>query len=284
MTEVKPILDLLREENATTTGSFEVSAADNISDAVRRAIEAADAVIVVFDAAASNVLFEAGIAYALRKQTLFLLRYDDVPPPLAGFSPFLRFTGSVTDVLTLGVQGFLGTIMPNPHARSTSKETETGSTRPQLRSSLSDEIARLRTAPNPSELEKLVASVLKSTGVTSVQQRPRSENEGADFVVWSDALRGSLGNPVLVEVKGKLDAWQFEDAYGHLARLVAGSQSAAGVLLFLREAGQRVVKPRDWNPSVMWFDVAEFAVDALARGFATTVVERRNQIVHGLGF
>ena len=72
----------------------------------------ADAVIVVLESDASNVLFELGIAFGLRKPTLVLVKPGDSIPPFAAFTRYLTYTGSVTEILKLGVEGFLARAPP----------------------------------------------------------------------------------------------------------------------------------------------------------------------------
>jgi hypothetical protein len=107
------LLGLLKEENATIRGSFELASGQDISESIRSEIHSADAVIVVLDSEASNVAFELGIAFAFRKPTLVLLRPGDSIPPFAAFTPYLTYMGSVTEILKLGVEGFLGTLRPH---------------------------------------------------------------------------------------------------------------------------------------------------------------------------
>ncbi len=138
---------------------------------------------------------------------------------------------------------------------------------------LTEEIETLRAQPQEQQLHALVHSVLTSAGVTSVQDDAGSRERGVDFVVWSDSLRGSFGNPVLIEVKGYLEKAQFQSAYYSLTKLVSESKSAAGVLLYLKRPGQIFERPQGWNPLVLWFDIGEFSVEVLHRNFAEILVE-----------
>jgi len=100
------LLGLLKEENATIRGSFELASVQDLSESIRSEIHSADAVIVVLDSEASNVAFELGIAFAFRKPPLVLLRPGDSISPVAAFTLYLTYTGSVTKILKLGVEGF----------------------------------------------------------------------------------------------------------------------------------------------------------------------------------
>jgi len=284
-TPVSALLTLLKDEDAIIRGSFELPPGSNPMESIRTEIQSADAVIVVLDSDASNVLFELGIAFALRKPTLVLVKPGDSVPPFAAFTRYLTYTGSVTEILKLGVEGFMGTVRPHkptklPERPKRQRSVETSDRLPTL----TEEIERLRVHPHEQQLHALVNSVLTSAGVTSVQDDAGTRDRGVDFVVWSDSLRGSFGNPVLIEVKGYLERAQFQFVYQRLTRLVSESQSAAGLLLYLKKPGQTFDRPQGWNPLVFWFDIGEFSVELLHRNFGEILLERRNRLVHGMKF
>jgi hypothetical protein len=284
-TPVSALLSLLHEEDAIIRGSFELAPAPNPMESIHAEIQSADALIVVLDSNASNVLFELGIALGLRKPTLVLVKPGDSVPPFAAFTRYLTYTGSVTEILKLGVEGFLGTLRPHKTTKRPERQKQRVSSDQKGRlPTLSEEIRRLRAQPQEQQLHALVHSVLTSAGVTSVQDDAGGRDRGVDFVVWSDSLRGSFGNPVLIEVKGYLEGAQFQSAYLRLTKLVSESNSAAGVLLYLKKPGQSFEKPQGWNPLILWFDIEEFTAELVHRNFAEILVDRRNLMVHGMQF
>lgn len=284
-TSVSALLSLLQEEDAIIRGSFELAPGPNPMESIRTEIYSADAVIVVLDSDASNVLFELGIAFGLGKPTLVLVKPGDSVPPFAAFTRYLTYTGSLTEILKLGVEGFLGTLRPHKTTKRPERQRQSVSSEQSSRlPTLTEEIKRLRAQPQEQQLHALVHSILTSAGVTSVQDDTSSRDRGVDFVVWSDSLRGSFGNPVLIEVKGYLESVQFQSAYLRLTKLVSESKSGAGVLLYLKRSGQSFERPEGWNPLVLWFDIEEFSVELLHRNFAEILVERRNLMVHGMRF
>jgi len=284
-TPVSALLSLLREEEASIAGSFELAPAANPMESIHAEIHSADAVIVVLESHADNVLFELGIAMGLRKPTLLLVKPGESVPPFAAFTSYLTYTGSETDILKLGVEGFLGTLRPHKtKKRPKRQKQEISTTQTRVLPTLTEEVQRLRAQPHEKELHQLVHKVLTSAGVTSVQDETSGRGRGIDFVVWSDSLRGSFGNPVLIEVKGYLERAQFLAAYERLTKLVGDSSSAAGVLLYFRRPDQHFEKPMGWNPRVLWFDTEEFVTELLYRNLSEILVERRNLVVHGMPF
>ena len=99
-------------------------------------------------------------------------------------------------------------------------------------------------------MHALVHSVLTSAGVTSVQDDAGSRDRGVDFVVWSDSLRGSFGNPVLIEVKGYLERAQFQSAYYRLTKwtVIEIRRRSPSVSEKARSGIQRNQR---WNPLVL---------------------------------
>ncbi len=284
-TPVSALLSLLQEEDAIIGGSFELAPAANPMESIHAEIHSADAVIVVLESHADNVLFELGIATGLRKPTLLLVKPGESVPPFAAFARYLTYTGLETEILKLGVEGFLGTLRPHKTKKRPARQKQKISPEQMLElPTLTEEVQRLRAQPHEQELHRLVHKVLMSAGVTSVQDEAGNRERGVDFVVWSDSLRGSFGNPVLIEVKGYLERAQFEAAYERLTKLVSDSSSAAGVLLYFRRTGQRFEKPKGWNPLVLWFDIEEFITELLYRNLSEILVERRNLMVHEMPF
>jgi len=56
-------------------------------------------------------------------------------------------------------------------------------------------------------LERLVADALRDTGVSIIKSAEKSQNGDArpDFGIWSDDLESSLGNPLLIELKMRIN-------------------------------------------------------------------------------
>jgi len=158
---------------------------------------------------------------------------------------------------------------PRPHDRHSFEE-------------LASQISRMRQSGDAAKIHQTIADILRKAEPT-VEEHTGGKDPGADFAVWSDDLRGSLGNPILVELKAsKLNEMSFRVAYSRLARKVQDSGSAAGLLLYLEKNGKRFGRPTTWIPSVLWFDAEDFARELSEKSFAQVLVERRNRTVHGL--
>jgi hypothetical protein len=280
--QIGPLRDLLRKEGASFRDSFDPSAISGSSERVHAGIQAADAVIAVIDGEAANVLFEIGVAIGLRKPVLALLTPGVTVPSFVAPLTYLTSDLADSDVLRLAVRRFLDKSKDRP-----SKVRETGRKSPPLLPDrvrlrgLAKRLSRLRKSGDPFEFEHTVSELLRASRITAIKDQEASDR-GVDFAVWSDSLRGSLGSPILIELKAaKLNNFSFRTAYSNLARQVQESGSAAGLLLYLDESGMRFAKPATWIPSVLWFDAEDFAKELSKRSFGEVLAERRNKIVHG---
>jgi hypothetical protein len=147
---------------------------------------------------------------------------------------------------------------------------------------LTKRLSRLRQSGTPTEVERTVAQLLRVSRTTAIEGKG-ARDRGADFAVWSDSLRSSLGSPILIEVKAtNLNHFSFRAAYSNLAKQVQESGSAAGLLLYLDKSGKRFPRPATWIPSVLWFDAEDFAKELSRKSFGEVLAEQRNKIVHGL--
>jgi len=263
--------------------------ASAVPETVLAEIQAADAVIAVISEETSNVFFEIGMAVGLRKPVLALLSPGITVPAFGSSFNYLTTDLADSEVLRLAVKRFLH----KPRERH-KKRRKKRRKKQLIRKSDSqipgtpvhaiiEQLSVLRQSGDGYALERTVAELLRAAGVSTVEQYKGAADRGVDFAVWSDELRSSLGSPILIEVKSsKLDEMSFQIAYSRLAKLVQESGSAAGLFLYLDKGGRRFQKPANWIPSVLWFDLEDFAKRLSRKSFATVLVEHRNRIVHGL--
>jgi hypothetical protein len=282
--QIGPLKDLLQAEGVSFRDSFDISAGTDVSKSILDEIQAADVVIAVINGKGQNVFFEIGVAVALRKPVLGLLSPGvSVPsfvPPLA----YLTSDLADSDVLRLGIRQFVERSREGHTDLSGNRQAPqaTHHARTSLRS-LIKELPHLRQSGNPAKVERLVEKMFRMAEITAVEAYGDVRDKGVDFAVWSDSLQTSLGNPVLVEVKAsKLNEMSFRVAYSRLAKQVQDSSSAAGLLLYLDKNGKRFRRPATWIPTVLWFDIEDFANELLRKDFARVLTERRNKAVHGL--
>src|SRR4029077_8293890 len=200
-------------------------------DAIEEALAKADFVCAVLpEGQHGNIFFELGLAFARRK-------------------PILAFAGSSTLLPTEIVSlTYVRADIKNPAAvRSTlAAFLEHANDRPPRRPSKAPNAPVRSEAPNkrhgsPSQqmssmtgygLEIKAAALLQEAGfiVSSPTER---RDQGADLAVWIDELQQSLGNPLLVEVKGgKLSSARLRESAEQLRGYAAKTHARSALLVY----------------------------------------------------
>ncbi len=281
---IAPLRDLLKREGISFQDSFDPSKSSDILESIRVKLQTADAVIAVITREATNVFFEIGFAMALQKPVLVLLSPGVTLPSFAAPATYLTSDLSDSDVLRLGVRRFLEDSKKRIlKVRQPRKEHVDAQHDGRVIQNLVERFHAVRQSARPLQVERLVADLLRAADITALEEYSEGRDRGVDFAVWSDSLRPSLGNPVLIEVKAtKLNKMSFRAAYSRLAKQVQESDANAGLLLYLDKGGQRFGKPATWIPTVLWLDAEDFAKELLKKPFADVLLERRNRAVHGL--
>jgi hypothetical protein len=229
-TDTSVLRRALEEKSVRWFDQTSLAPGSNWIDAIDGALAKADFVCTVLpEGQHGNIFFELGIAFARRK-------------------PILAFAGSSTllptDILSLT---YVRADIKNPEAvRSTlAAFLEHASGRPPRRPSKGPnaparkqaEGTRRGSAPPRSsmtgyELESKTAALLQEAGfiVSSPTER---RGQGADFAVWIDELQQSLGNPLLVEVKGgNLSSARLRESAEQLRGYAAKTHARSALLVY----------------------------------------------------
>ncbi len=274
---------IIEAERAVPDDAFSIDAGEDVVSAVLTRIRKADLVIALFGEGAWTA-YEVGVADALRKPVLLIVRGEQRLPDQLARRVGLRTTVTDTEVLRLTLRKLLEDVRKNPkrlithRSKRTSRRPATGEA-PRL-------AARIRSAradPAPLVVEELAQDLLRSVSAT-VAAQPRAERDkGVDFAVLDDDLSASVGGTLLVEVKaGNLSQDRLKTAEAHLLRALHEAGARLGLLLYLDAEGRRFPQ-RAWEiPNVLRFDLEDLAVALLDRPLASIVLEHRNRLAHGI--
>jgi len=124
---IGPLRELLQQEGASFRDSFDLSASSDVSKRILSQIQTADALIAVISEEAPNVFFEIGVAIALRKPVLALVKPGTTAPSFVAPLTYLTSDLADSDVLRLGVKRFLDKSKERPSkVRHTRKELPGG--------------------------------------------------------------------------------------------------------------------------------------------------------------
>lgn len=213
--DTRAIRDALIQRGVQVTDWRDQSfqAGTDFLSSLREGISNADLVVAVWPPESSrklshgvrdNVIFELGLAMGMGKQAiLFSPRYDDlIPSDLLGVQ-FLRTKLNNREAIDFAFDQILTARRLSPtHSRFTKQAKPRRSVNLNL---FHDELRNVLASGDGRALENVVARALRETGEEVVVES-QSPDRGIDLVVWSDALQPSIQNPLLIEIKLKLDS------------------------------------------------------------------------------
>jgi hypothetical protein len=209
---IDAIRALLSERGIEATASYERPwLGARPLDTVMALINDANLVIGILDdpSSSTNLGFELGYAFARDKKIMVILGRGagSVPSNLAST---LSIRADPTDVeaITYNLDALLSA--PDPKRRPYLPETP--ETHP-IGDDADHLLERLATAvhrEDSGELEAVVVDAIRKSGVSIVKPADKSEIQqpGPDIGIWSDDLESSVGNPLLIDVRERIDDWR----------------------------------------------------------------------------
>jgi hypothetical protein len=199
-------LDVLKEElakrNVQAFTAYDLPpATGSIATHIEDAIKKSDLMVaIVAERASSDVFFELGMAYAMKKQLLVLVspEFGILPSDISG-TLYLRIDQKNRDALSFALDQCIHRLEKPPARPKKEKEQQAplGEEANQFLAALQDKELK------GFELERLVAEILQTAGVEAVIES-QHRDVGADLAIWSDSLQPITGNPILVEVKQRI--------------------------------------------------------------------------------
>lgn len=250
---------------------------------INKHLSRADLVIGVFtpERQSAWVLFELGQAWALRRRILLI-----APPDfdLRSF-PLRHFL-----VLRIGLENreaidfALDQILSAPRERRRRVVTM-GARLASLGAKADDLLSKFDRSLASSDwrfVENLVADAITSSGAEIVVASEAAEL-GADLAVWSDVLEPYVGNPLLVEVKGRIRGrGDVQRATEQLSSYLTASGAQWGLILYVDGPP---VEDEAWSgcpPNVLVLPVRCLLELLRTRAFPELVRDLRNQRIHGV--
>lgn len=249
---------------------------------IQKQLAQADLVIGVLtsDRQSPWVLFELGQASALGRRIVLITspKADLIPFSLHQFL-VLRIDLDNADAIDFALNQLLSA--PEPSQKQHSKRPKSlvglGAKTDKFISTLERSLA----ARDWRSVEQTVADALRVSGADVVVTSP-SHDLGADLAVWSDVLEPFVGNPLLIEIKGRLkgkaDATR---AIRQLASYVGASGSRWALLLY--GDGPKLEDQSIANvvPNVLVLSLHSLIESLRTQAFPEVVRDLRNRRVHG---
>lgn len=273
-TALGPLLQGLRQAGVDAFVTSDVAdLGGDLIQSARSAIDAADLVLVVLTKQpASNPFFEAGMAAALGKRLILITE------PGATLSPDLRefviVQSSIDDPAPViaAVQEVARRPLQPSFSRAKATEHALGDdAAEQLLRELDPQF------PDEASAMRVLSDAIRASGGISVEGA-HSEARW-DIGVWSDDLAAIGGNPLVIEIKRRLDTTAVDQLRRHMAR----QNSWLGLVVYLEEptdAAMLRAIPGAWFP-VLVISLRDLLNQLRSRSFAQVVQSLRNRAVHG---
>ena len=278
---LKILRNVLHEKGVRVVRPEEFPSGAPWSDEINSILSEVDLVIGVVTRARSSdsVLFELGQASALGRQIVLF-----APPKFKAFrfdlQRFLVIRASLTnrEAISFALDQLIAAPPPDRQL-STSKSMETYSLGQRANSLLRD-VLDATTARQGRKLEELVASMIRESGVDVISESP-NRDKSADLAIWSDALQPVFGNPLLVEVKVRIQgSANARRVVKELSASISSSGAAWGLLLYGEGPDSKSV----WGPlptNILVMSLSTLIMEMENRPFIDVVKDQRNQRMHG---
>lgn len=261
----------------------ELTAGTDWASEIQRQMQDADLVIGVLPGhkQAPSVIFELGQAWALGKRILL------IASPKAEWLSFplnrvlvLRVDVKNRSALDFALDQFLSAPAnrePEP-PRMPFERKALG----QRADGLLKRLEEWRHLGNGRTLEAIVGDALRDAG-TDVVVESHEHERGADLAVWSDALQPFVGNPLLVEVKSRIqDKASVKQATEQLTGYLATSGARWALLVYGDGPASTAALWASTPPNVIALSAAELLEALRGRSFPEVIRDLRNERVHGV--
>jgi hypothetical protein len=262
----------------------ELSAGTDWASELQRQLTQADLVIGILPTKRQSawVLFELGQAWALGRRILIVAPPGSEPVP----SSLQRLL-----VLRIAPDNRQAIDFALDQLLSAPPEMATKETRKPFQSlGLGDQadllLARLDELLHSSgaqEFEKMVAEAIRGSATDVVVESPERDR-GADIAVWSDVLEPFVGNPLLVEVKLKIQTkTKAGEIFKQLSSYLGASDTRWALLVYGDGPGP---EDRFWHscpPNILLMPARTLLGALRTRTFPEIVRDLRNRRVHSVG-
>jgi hypothetical protein len=251
----------------------------SISELIDESIDRADLVLVVVPRRGTrnpNVFIELGYALAKKKRILALIPPDEESP--LGDVPYLRTELDNREAIGIG----LDQVLAAPKGKGKSRRDGVNKTKPlgAAADRLLEQVRANRGQITETEFMGVVRRAIEESGVSTVVSEPTASDRGVDLAVWSDDLEPLIKNPVVIELKSRLQGKEhFEQALAQLARALDMTHTQLGLLIYAASDG-----PTDeeavHDPRILVFSLEDFLCLLKENGFGDLLRRARNVRAH----
>jgi hypothetical protein len=274
---------ILRDLEVDIVDFFSATSGTSVYNSFVRQIRQTDFAIVVIKGSNNNVPYEMGICDGLNKPIFVLIADNDPIPYFVQYHLYHRTNFDDIDILRLSLAKFVDEVKEKKRRISRTTRSPKGKIIPKAKvNSFLERVKALRKSGNERDVENLVGQILKEVQLQSVTDEKNITGKRIDFVIWSDNLSLSMGNPLLVEIKaGHLSEQNIYIAEEALKEFILKAEGNSGILLYLDLMGSRYRENYSLNPLIVRLDLEDLINNLLQLSFEEVILSSRNQIVHG---
>lgn len=284
------IMSLLEERGIMMLAPAHIAqAGTSLLPQVAKAISQADFMIAVLashvspfsEGVSSSVLFDLGQAYALGKRILILAppSLKDLPVEVSELL-YLRAEANNRESIAFGLDQLLAA--PIRKRRKSTKPVAKSQPIGCRANELIERLEALGDQASEQDIEDIVVTALRASGVEAVVASDRSEH-GLDLAIWSDDLERWVGNPLVVEIKKRLNQQLVNTTLGQIWQYLEHSGSRWALLLYvegLHESNYPLSS--SWpNHNVLVLRLGDLLARLRNESFGDIIRASRNQQVHG---
>jgi hypothetical protein len=275
--DTTPLTAELEERGIEVVDGRSVSVSGSIRQTLAEQVARADFCLAVLPNQPSpNAFIEIGLALGLAKPLALLVDRDvQLPSDLSGLT-YIRAPLSNRPAIALYLDAFLAHYQ-SPKASRIAKGAAN-----RLSKADYDATTLQISAARGQALEGAVREMFGRAGYV-VAPPLSSTDKAADFAVWFDDLQASLGNPVLVEVKGgQPTAEALAKAEDKLRTALQERAGRLGLLVYRSPDSRELSANPSW-PLIIRISTLRLA-EALHDGsLGREILDLRNSIAHGVG-
>jgi hypothetical protein len=262
---------------------LDLSIGTDWSSELQRELLEADLVIGILPSGpqrASTVFFELGLASALKRRILVIAPPGSEPPPVALQRLVLNTTTENRQAIDFALDQLISA--PADSAAVEKRKPFQSSVLGSGTDALLKRFDYSLYVNKPSAFEELIAEAIRTSGADLVVQSPQP-GKGPDLAIWSDVLEPFVGNPLLVEVKLKLETRAAATTtFAEILHFMEASSSRWSLLIY----GQGPRPETDfWShcpPNILLMSGRTLLENLRAQTFAEIIRDLRNQRVHSV--
>lgn len=293
---VADVNGILRELKISVLDVYDVAPGRTIVESVKRKLLQADFAIFVLSQVSDAILFEVGVCEGVGKPYLLVLDKSFDLPSIFNSSRWIRLNDTNKVLLKLAIQNFVSDIKNRAFDGGVKNETRSSmphsydlqprvDTKQEELDRFLEQIPQIRSEGKGLEIERFVESILANLKFKFVSNiTDQIDRKGVDFAIWNDKIGKTIGNPILLEVKGgNLSRPNFVDvSEAQLLKFSEETGAKVAILLYLDRSGRRFRFAARLEPLLIAYDIEDFVGELKKVSFEKVILNARNRIAHGV--